>query len=133
MKHLSKIMSLIAVAFMLLIPTIENSKAQGYGGQAVRVLYGATPVGTTTWVPVVAQLSRSISGITIANTSAVVLKVGTIPASGSANTEAQRLIVPASSVATFYPIQVSAGWRVSILAYTSTASVGEGDFNFYYQ
>lgn len=136
MKIFSSLLTVtLLLAASLFAPSFSNDAfAQNpqYGISA-RILYGAQNVGTTNWVPVVSTLARSINGITILNSSTSVLQVGTAPAGATSNAEIQRMIVPASATGVvFYPLQVSAGYRVSIRAYTSTASAGEGQFNFFY-
>lgn len=136
MKIFSKVFSILALAAILISTSIpEKSFAQSVNGAAAtRQLFSSDSLGITIWDPVMTSLPRSISGIMIANNSSVALQVGTCSSGSVAQTEVQRLIVPpgvtgGQNPMVFYPIQVSAGYRISIRGYSSTA-VGEGDFNF---
>lgn len=126
-------LSILAIATALILGSTEKANAQ-YVGQPIRVLFGATNVGTATWVPIITpQTSRQIKGVMVSNTSGSVLQIGIAPGGSTANTEAVKAIVPNGLTApVYYPMQISGGYRISLLAYSTTATTGEGDFSFLY-
>lgn len=98
----------------------------------VRVVYSSTNVGPSTWVALVGTTARSIKGFYIANTSTTALKLGIAPGSSIAGSEVAQLIIPGSAAATFVPLAVSAGQRLSVLSVSGTISSGELDATFLY-
>lgn len=131
MKNMFKTM-LLTVALAFAFASVQPAHAQ-YGGSAARVAFGATNVGTSTYVVVNSGLTRSIKGIYVANSAPVAFLLGIAASGATANTETQVGVIPMSqSAGNFIPLNVSAGYRISIKAYTSTASAGFGDFNFIY-
>ena len=137
---LKTFIALIALGLSVLAP-VKTLLAAPSAGVAVRVNFADTGVGATNWLPVVTSLSRGVQGISIFNSGNLPMEVGIAYAGSDANAEVRQLIAPKllSSVgapgATFYPLQVAYGTRVSIRALSSTGgslSSGETDMTFFY-
>jgi len=123
------ILTLVLSAFMLIAPSASHAQ---YVGQPVRVLYSGNTVGTTFWVPIITQTQRAIKGVMISNTSSSTIQLGVAGGGSASNTEVAKVIIPSNQTsAVYYPVSFSGGYRISLLAYTSTVN-GEGDFSFLY-
>lgn len=99
----------------------------------VRIVYSAgNSVGLVNWRPLLNLTAKGVKGVQVQDTSGYTMEVGVTYYGAPANSEVSQFLVPATSVNTFYPMEIAAGMRVSVRGKGSTAISGEGNYTVFY-
>lgn len=123
MKKLLGLIALLTVCFTL------NAQAAPVSATPVRTVFNCCAAIPTAWTTLVASTTKAVKGISITNSGTVGFQL----AIGAAGSEVAQITVPASQTyAVYYPIVLGQSQRISIESYGSTGSVGEADFNLFY-
>lgn len=133
-------LSILVCSLIFTIFTAQAFASAPYGSQ-FHLAFASHPVGAATWAPLFPSLVKGIKGISVFNSSGAALDVGVAVAGSSPGSEVSQMVVPAalsaagSPGATFYPITVGYGQRISIRANQSagTAAItGVLDMSVFY-
>lgn len=130
------------IALLTLTVFTQVAQAAAVSGVGVRVKYSTTPIGTSSWVPVITSSARLNSrGISILNTGVSVMELGIAVGGSSADTEVRQALIPSRFVgpgpgvaydAMVMPLVIAPGSRISIRALDSGAGAGELQLNLFY-
>lgn len=117
-----KNLTLIAILMTFAAPALANTTPPV--AVPINVSYASHNVTTSTYYPVLNLTAKGVKGIMIQDSSGQTMEVGVAVYGATANTESAQFIIPASSVNTFYPMNIAAGMRISIKAVSGTATGG---------
>lgn len=109
--------------FLVVLNLQSPLAATGLSGMGVELNYASFPVTTSTWKVLVPNTPLTTSSVQIFDSSGAVIQLGIADASAPANSEVMQLLIPPGG--TPADIQIPAGSRISIKAFSSTVNTGQ--------
>lgn len=121
---------ILAMILMLLV-VCQSAIAAPTSAANARLLYSGTNLTTSAYVQMFGSLLRSIKAVSVYNSGANPI----IIAVGGSGVELNQIMVPpltAGASVPVFPLVVSQGQRISVIASTGTISSGELEINVFY-